>query len=91
MKRKNNLSTYAIETKKARYCVTLEHLKNTNYGCPRFKANIIVLQHKEDGDIEKHFNRGCFYTATYTFKGSYCGDFGECEKVVKVFEEEQAQ
>ena len=84
MKRlENNHSTYEITTDRARYAVDLEHLKNTNSGCPRYKAIIIVLE-----VFGQPHNPGSFYSVIYQFKGSYIGDRCEAEKVVNAYENE---
>jgi hypothetical protein len=70
-KRNTNPTTYVVNGDKSDYLVTLERLKNTTNGNPRFKATIVDL------------NSYCYHTVSYTFNGHYCGDFGECEWIVK--------
>jgi hypothetical protein len=84
MKRsENNHSTFEIITDRARYAVDLEHLKNTKYGNPRYKAIIIVLE-----VFGQPHNPGSFYSVIYQFNGSYIGDRCEAEKAVNAYENE---
>lgn len=55
--RKNMIDAFRIDN----YIITLESLKNTVNGNPRFKAVIIAL---EDGTTN-------YYNAVYTFHGHY--------------------
>ena len=64
------VSTFQVEGKTSNYLVTLEPLKNTTYGNPRFKATIV--------DLENWALCGW----QYTFTGHYYGYDGEAEWVV---------
>ena len=68
------VSTFQVDGKLGNYLVTLERLKNTNMGTPRFKATIVDL------------NSYCFATCQYTFHGHYLGDDGEAEWIVNHYE-----
>ena len=54
------------------YVVTLERLKNTVDGCPKFKAVVI---HIEEGSKD-------FYNAVYTFHGHYMNNDKEAAWIV---------
>lgn len=82
MKRLNNKSTYEVITKRARYAVTLERLKNTNAGNPRFSANIITLEVFGENPATEYF-----YTVCYRFNGHYMNDLDEAREVVRQHEE----
>lgn len=79
---KINPSTYEVITDRARYAVTLESLRNTNAGCPRYKANIITL-----AVIGEAPAKDCFYTVQYTFTGHYYNEAGEAREIVRQHEE----
>ena len=82
MRRLTNPSTYEVITDRARYAVTLERLKNSPEGCPRYKAAIITLEiHGEQPPSD------CFYTVAYTFKGHYMNEAGEAREIVRQHEE----
>lgn len=84
-KRKNNINAYKVETDRAIYLVSLEHLANTPSGCPRFQANISTLIYKEDNETLE--NKSYFYTAVYIFKGHYFGEEKEARHIVEEHEE----
>lgn len=56
IKRQNKIYTFSFE----KYIVTLEQLKNSVYGAPRYKAVIIPKEN-------------IYFNAVYTFYGSYAG------------------
>ena len=64
LKRQNQISAYNIKKEDKEYCVTLEHLKNSPSGCPRFKATIIYAPTNTSEDTSY------LYNAVYTFTGS---------------------
>ena len=66
--RKNMIDAFKIDN----YIVTLESLKNTYSGNPRFKAVIIKV---EDGTTN-------FYNAVYTFTGHYMSRAQEAAWIV---------
>lgn len=81
LKRENNPSTYRIETERAIYAVTMEKLKNTNYGQPRYSAIVITLQVK--GEPE---NIGCYYTRKYKWIAATYSDYTEAVTIVDYIE-----
>ena len=86
VRRNTNKDTYRHETNRAIYLVTLERIKNTTNGTPRYSANIITLEVKG----EPH-NGIFYYTANYTFTGTYAGELKEIEYIVNQYEQELAK
>lgn len=82
-KRHNNESTYKITTDRATYAVTLEGLKNTAAGQPRYKARITTLCVKGEEN-----NANGFYTRVYTFYGHYTNEATEAGLIVNYMENE---
>lgn len=80
IKRLNSKSIYDVITERGTYKVLLSPLKNTSSGQPRFEATIIAM------NINGEPNG--LYNAVYKFTGHYLGDYGECEWIVKHYEEE---
>ena len=76
IRRKNQIDTFAITTARRGYIVTLESLKNTYSGAPRYKAVIICTEPKVDS----------FYNAVFTFTGHYYGARKEAEFIVNYYE-----
>lgn len=76
VKRKNNIYAFNIYRKTpdgdGNYIVTLESLKNTPSGNPRYKAVIVFEPYKE----------GSRYNAVYTFTGHYMGEQKEAEWIL---------
>ena len=86
MRRLTNPSTYEVITSRARYAVTLERIKNSPEGCPRYHANIITLHYYTEAPAT-----GSFYTVAYNFKGHYMNEAGEAAEVVRQHEQLIAQ
>lgn len=76
MKRLNQIHAYKFKVKRAVYIVTLEHLKNDIYGCPRYKA-VIICNTAE--------NLPSYYNAVYTFRGHYWTDKDEAQYILDEF------
>lgn len=85
LKRLDNTQTYRVETEKAVYLVNIKSIKNDINGNPRYNANIILFEDKNEANPNEHLY---FYTAQYNFTGHYCGWNGEAEYIVRRFEEE---
>ena len=68
IRRQNQIDAYSIDG----YIITLETLKNTTSGNPRFKA---VIVHTEPGAES-------FYNAVYTFTGHYFNHYGEAKYIL---------
>ena len=79
MKRLFNEYGYLVRTDNGEYLVLYNRLKNTASGCPRYEFRIIRLTHNK--------NEWCC-AAVYRNNGHYCGDKGECERIVKMYEKE---
>lgn len=75
MKRLNQVTALKIRMKERDHLVIIERLKNTSYGCPRFKTTIVFLAN----DSESYF------TAVYTFKGHYMSEQQEAEFIVNEY------
>jgi len=58
----------------ASYIVTLEKIKNTTSGAPRYKATIINIE------PERGMNRSAY---VYQFTGHYCGERKEAEFILQ--------
>lgn len=81
--RKNDSKTiYRIETERAFYAVTLDRLKNTTAGQPRYNATIILINWKNRNDTPA----ALYFAPNYTFKGHYFGDEGEARWIVSEYE-----
>lgn len=80
VKRLTLKSIYDVITERGKYKVLLSYLKNTTIGQPRYEAIIIAM------DINGQLNG--LHNAVYRFTGHYLGDYGECEWIVKHYEEE---
>lgn len=76
MKQLNSIDAYSIKTERNDYVVTLESLKNTTSGNPRFKAVIITL----DSNAKEFFN------SVYTFNGHYFSRRDEAKHIVNYHE-----
>lgn len=74
-RRLNDISTYKVNGKKGTYMVSLEKIENDCNGNPRYRAIITRV------DSEY------YSSAVYTFTGHYCGDAGECEHIVSIYEQ----
>lgn len=85
MRRYDNLSTYVIDTNHGKYAVTMERIKNTPDGGPRFKALITNIAPNESDTISPFVARN---TYVYTFKGHYMSDEEEAKWVLERHEEE---
>ena len=70
-----SLNTFQINTTTGNYLVTLERIKNTVNGCPRFQASIIDL------------NSSCLATYQYTFQGPYMSENDEAQFIAERHEE----
>lgn len=82
-RRNTNKNTYRVTTSRAAYAVTLESIRNSASGTPRFTANILVL------DVFGEQMSGSFiYTPSYTFTGHYSADEEEAAYIVGVYESE---
>lgn len=77
LKRQNQISAYNIKKGNKEYCVTLEHLKNSPSGCPRFKATIIYAPTDTSEDTSY------LYNAVYTFTGHYVSDGDEANWILE--------
>ena len=84
VRRNNNPSTYKIETDRALYAVTIEKLTNTTYGQPRYKANVITLQIKEEPENRSN----CYYTRQYQWTAATYSDTEEAAAIVNYIENE---
>ncbi len=81
MKRRlNAISAYKFEVLRSTYIVTLEQLKNTPYGAPRYKAVIIC-------NITEDFIS--YYNAVYTFTGHYISGRQEAQYILEEFIKEK--
>lgn len=76
-RRLNMINAFSITTDRRNYIVTLERLKNTINGAPRFKAVIIFTEPEAPS----------FYNAVYTFTGHYRSDYQEAAEIVRQYEE----
>ena len=75
MKKLDSASTFEIKDNTERkWLVVLEHLKNTEMGCPKFKA-ILILQNET-------FSNTSIYNAVYQFKGHYLNDYDEAKWIL---------
>lgn len=84
MKRMTNRTAYEVTTARAKYLVTMEHLKNDTYGNPRYEFTVTPVEFLNG---EKFYNEYRF-TAVYRAKGHYCGDYEECKWIVEQYEKE---
>ena len=75
-----------MKLKKGIYLVSLERLKNTPSGNPRFKAAITVLHTKEPG-TRFSLKQNYYNTYVYVFHGHYLGDFYEARYSIQKHEE----
>ena len=71
-----SLNTFQINTEAGNYFVSLERIKNTVNGCPRFQATIIDL------------NSYCLATYQYTFTGHYMSEHDEAQWIAERHEKE---
>ena len=83
IKRLTNPTTYEIITNRGRYAVSLDRIKNTVNGGPRFEAIITVLD-----VFGETVTAGGFYSARYRFSGHYCSERDEAAQIVNVYEDE---
>jgi hypothetical protein len=74
--RSKSLNTFQINTTSGNYLVTLERIKNTTSGNPRFEATIIDL------------NSYCFATYKYTFQGHFMSENDEAQWIAERHEKE---
>ena len=75
VKRLNATNTFEIKDDTERkWLVVLEHLKNTETGCPRFKATLIL----QNGMVSNI----AIYNAVYQFKGHYLNDYDEAKWIL---------
>lgn len=81
-RQKTNPSTYKVETLRGTYAVTLERLHNTEYGAPRFRAQVITLQVRGEEPPENYF-----FTTAWTFTGHYIQEREEAQWIVERYEE----
>ena len=84
-KRMNNKNSYKVMTVKADYIVTLERLKNTYSGNPRFQATIMILKVYNDITITSD---NFVYTVCYRFNGHYMSEQNEAQWIVEHYEKE---
>lgn len=82
MKRLNNPSSYKIETSKNIYIVTLQRLKNTTYGNPRFDAVVVCLGSAASSGIIS------YYTIHFIFNGHYLSEYDEAKQLITEYEKE---
>lgn len=82
MRRHDSLTTYKISTARGDYAVTMQRLRNTTAGAPRYRALLTLLSGCGicSGSVQE------VTTLNYTFVGSYCGDRAEALKVVQHYE-----
>ena len=71
-----SLNTFQINTESGNYLITLERIKNTVNGAPRFSAAIIDL------------NSYCLATYQYTFTGHYMSEHDEAQWIAERHEKE---
>lgn len=72
MKKLDVACTFELKDKiERKWLVVLEHLKNTEMGCPKFKATLI-LQNETVSNTS-------IYNAVYQFKGHYLNDYDEAK------------
>ena len=75
IKRLNAVNTFEVKDKIDRkWIIVLEHLKNTNMGCPRFKATLIM----QDGMVSNVAK----YNVVYQFTGHYLNDYDEAKWIL---------
>ena len=88
VKRSTQIYAFAIQGCKGLYYVTLESLKNTESGAPRFKAVIIKTETNMKGQLVA-IDGIDHYNAVYTFKGHYLNPLGEARWIVEHYESER--
>ena len=75
MKKLDSACTFEIKDDTERkWLVVLEHLKNTETGCPKFKATLIL----QNGMVSNI----AIYNAVYQFKGHYLNDYDEAKWIL---------
>ena len=85
MKRLTQESAYIITGCKHTYTVILERLHNSNCGCPRYKARLIVWEETKEGKPAVADGL-TLYNAVYSFNGHYLGELGEARWIVEQYE-----
>lgn len=86
-KRMNNKNSYKVMTVKADYIVTLERLKNTYSGNPRFEASIMIVKDY----INETTNSDYIFTVCYRFNGHYMNEQNEAKWIVEHYEKRNAK
>lgn len=81
--------TYMIDTERGRYLVSMERLKNTKYGQPRFSAVITKILDFKYNDICNNADNCCRLSYRYNYTGHYWQEMEEAEYIVRKHEEEQ--
>ena len=77
MKRRlDTQNSFLISEEGRRYLVTLQHLRNSECGTPRFKAYITDLTAAEDD------NDGFAWSHVYNFSGHYRGEYWEANWIL---------
>lgn len=71
------LTYYFVATNGTTYSVTIERLKNTRCGCPRWKAYITN---------QSLITYNCTQTKVYTFQGHYYNELGEARHILETTE-----
>lgn len=78
LRRLDNLTSYYfVATNGQTFCVTMEKLKNTRCGCPRWKAYITN---------QALITYNCAQTKVYTFQGHYYNELGEARHILETTE-----
>ena len=85
IKRKNQISAYQLLGNKGAYIVAIEHLHNTESGCPRFRACIMKLEENQDGKLCLKEGES-LYNAVYHFTGHYLNERGEARWILDYHE-----
>lgn len=88
IRRSNQIYAYAIQGTKALYFVTLETLKNTEAGAPRYKAVIIKTETNLKCQLVA-IDGIDHYNAVFTFKGHYLNPLGEARWIVDYYENQR--
>ena len=85
LRRNTQESVYIITGCKHTYTVILERLHNSNCGCPRYKARLIVWEETKEGKAKVQDGLS-LYSAVYTFSGHYLNELGEARWIVEQYE-----
>lgn len=77
-------SGYITNGKYGVYLVTMERIKNTYYGTPRYKAKITVIRNETIGNETNDYRS----VASVLWKSHYRSEAQEAEEIINEYEKE---